>query len=130
MITDEGAGGGAADDPTGLHVQPPGEVQKHLAAAEAALMLVESLMLALIERRVLSAQHVIEAVETVIETKRQFVAEGSHPGISAAAAGLVSTIANSLAATAEASSATAGVPSARAEKSPRADTAEHRSGTA
>lgn len=95
---------GSADAPGGgrLPEETPEEVRKHLASAEAALMLVESLMLALVEGRVLSVQQMIEAVETVIETKRQFVAEGSHPAISAIAAGLVTTIANSLAATAEA----------------------------
>lgn len=88
-----------------LPEETPEVVRKHLAAAEAALMLVESLMLALVDSRVLTSQQLIEAVETVIDTKRQFVAEGSHPGISAIAAGLVTTVANSLAATAEAGAA-------------------------
>ena len=78
-------------------------------------MLVESLMIALVEHRVLGAQQVIEAVETVIDTKRQFVEEGSHPQLSAAAAGMATTLANSLAAMAEVSPAVAGTSPAVAE---------------
>ena len=76
----------------------PSETAMRLAEGEAALMLVESLMLALVERRLLSPDQVIEAIETVIETKRAMAEDGSHPEISSAAAGLAGTIANSVAA--------------------------------
>jgi hypothetical protein len=74
------------------------ETIKHLAYGEAAVMLIECLMLVLIEQRVLTTQQMVAAVESAIETKRQMVGEGEHPNISAVAAGLLSTMANSLAA--------------------------------
>ena len=70
----------------------------HAAAGQAALMLVESLMLALVERRVIPAAELIEAVETVIETKRRLAEDGHEPEIAARAAAMLATIANSLAA--------------------------------
>ncbi|SFU82820.1 hypothetical protein SAMN02799631_02548 [Methylobacterium sp. 174MFSha1.1] len=68
------------------------------AAGQAALMLVESLMLALVERGVVPADDLIEAVETVIETKRRLVEDGHEPAVAARAAAMLATIANSLAA--------------------------------
>jgi hypothetical protein len=87
------------------------------AAGQAALMLVESLMLALVERgvipsaelveslmlvlverAVIPASELIEVVETVIETKRRLAAEGREPEIAGQAAAMLTTIANSLAA--------------------------------
>ncbi|MCF4126981.1 hypothetical protein [Methylobacterium sp. SyP6R] len=70
----------------------------HAAAAQAALMLVESLMLVLVERGVIPADEVIEAVETVIETKRRLVEDGHEPQTASYAAAMLATIANSLAA--------------------------------
>jgi hypothetical protein len=74
------------------------ETTKHLAYAEAAVMLVESLMLVLIEKGVLTTQQIIAAVEGAIETKRQMADDGEHARISTVAAGVLSTMANSLAA--------------------------------
>jgi hypothetical protein len=76
----------------------PSDTTRHLAYAEAAVMLIECLMLVLIEQRVLTTQQLVDVVENAIATKRQMVQEGEHPGISAVAAGLLSTMANSLAA--------------------------------
>lgn len=78
--------------------QDPQTVVSHLAQAEAAIMLVEALMTLLVERRILSKEEVVETIETVMETKRQMAAEGLHPQISTVAAGLLSTITNSIAA--------------------------------
>ncbi len=70
----------------------------HAAAGQAALMLVESLMLALVERKVIPADELIEAVETVIETKRRLAEDGHEPEIAARAVAMLAGIANSLAA--------------------------------
>ncbi|TGE01207.1 hypothetical protein [Methylobacterium nonmethylotrophicum] len=71
----------------------------HAAAGQAALMLVESLMLSLVERRVIDSGELVEAVEAVIETKRQLASGGREPEIAREAVALLTTIANSLAAT-------------------------------
>jgi hypothetical protein len=76
----------------------PSDTTRHLAYAEAAVMLIECLMLVLIEQRVLTAQQMIATVENAIATKRLMVKEGEHSKISAVAAGVLSTMANSLAA--------------------------------
>jgi hypothetical protein len=76
----------------------PSAVTLHLAYAEASVMLIESLMRLLIEREVLPVEQVVETIETTIETKRLLAAEGNHAELSAMAAGLLSTIANSIAA--------------------------------
>jgi hypothetical protein len=76
----------------------PAQITKHLAYGEAAVMWLECLMLVLIEQRVLTHQQMVDAVESAIATKRQMVHEGEQPTVSAAAAGLLSTLANSLAA--------------------------------
>jgi hypothetical protein len=55
-------------------------------------------MLILVEQRVLTTQQMIAAIESAIATKRQMVQDGEHPNVSAVAAGVLSTIANSLAA--------------------------------
>jgi hypothetical protein len=62
-------------------------------------MLIECLMRALMEQRVLSGGQMVEAVESAIATKRRMVADHDHPRISAVAVGVLSTLANSLAAT-------------------------------
>jgi hypothetical protein len=74
------------------------ETIKHLAYAEAAIMLLESLMLKLIEHRLLSSAQLVGAVEDAISTKRQMIHDGEHPEISAVASGLLRALANSLAA--------------------------------
>ncbi|TNC09258.1 hypothetical protein FF100_27225 [Methylobacterium terricola] len=72
--------------------------REHAAAGQAALMLVESLMLALVERGTIPAMELIEAVETVIDTKRRLAAEGHEPKVAGQAVAMLTTIANSLAA--------------------------------
>ncbi|AWN46101.1 hypothetical protein DK419_07075 [Methylobacterium terrae] len=72
--------------------------RQHAAAGQAALMLVESLMLVLVERAVIPAAELIEAVETVIETKRRLAEDGHEPEVAAQAAAMLTTLANSLAA--------------------------------
>ena len=76
----------------------PSQIAKHLAYGEAALMLIECLMLSLVEQRVLTTQELVEAVENAIATKHQMVADREHPEIASVAAGILSTLANSLAA--------------------------------
>ena len=71
---------------------------KHLAYAEAAVMLLECLMLKLIETRLFTSAQIIGAVEDVIATKRQMMLDGEHPQISAVALGQLRIMANSLAA--------------------------------
>jgi hypothetical protein len=70
----------------------------HLAQGEAAWMLLESLMLAMIDRGLVSRDDLIDMVENVSATKKQMVAEREHPRIASVAVGLLSTLGNSLAA--------------------------------
>jgi hypothetical protein len=70
---------------------------EHLAYGEAAIMLLESVLIALVDKGVLSVDEVVTAVENTVETKRQMVAEGEHARISAVAAGALTLIANSMA---------------------------------
>jgi hypothetical protein len=76
----------------------PAEVIKHLANAEAALMLVECLMHVLVEQRIFKIEQMVEAVESAIATKRQMVEEHQQPQIASVALGMLNVIANSLAA--------------------------------
>jgi hypothetical protein len=76
----------------------PGTTTIHLAYAEASVMVLECLMRLLIERKLVSLDDMLEAVDTAIETKRVLSQEGSHPEIARVAAGVLSTLANSLAA--------------------------------
>ncbi len=74
------------------------EVVRHLAQGEAALMLIECLMLILIERRVFTSDEMIEVVETGIDAKRVAGTERANPQIACVVAGMLSTLTNSLAA--------------------------------
>ena len=76
---------------------PSGEA-KHLAEGEAALVLVESLILTLIEKRVIAPDDMLQAVEDVIQVKRQMAEDGITPELSRLAAGILSQVANSVAA--------------------------------
>jgi hypothetical protein len=76
----------------------PLDVVKHLAQAEAALMLLECLILELIEQGVLGKQNFLNSIETVVETKRRMLEEREHATISEVALGILSTLANSVAA--------------------------------
>jgi hypothetical protein len=59
-------------------------------------MLIECLMLVLVEQQVLTKDQIISAVESVIATKRQMVADHDNAEIATVAAGVLRTIANSL----------------------------------
>jgi hypothetical protein len=74
------------------------DLAMQLAHGQAALLLLECLMLALIEQKTLSAEQMVEAVDTVLATKLQMVRDADHPQVAKLAAGLLSRIANSLAA--------------------------------
>jgi hypothetical protein len=76
----------------------PSDETRYLACGDAALTLIECLMVALIEHRILTTQAMVDAVEAAIAAKRQMVADDEHPEIASAAAGVLSTLANSLAA--------------------------------
>jgi hypothetical protein len=73
-------------------------LHQHLAYAEASIMLLECLMLVLLERKLIPMDALVEAVETAIETKKTQVKDGMHPKIATVAAGVLSKIANSVAA--------------------------------
>lgn len=76
-----------------------GRSPEHLvthATAQAALMLVESLALALIENGILDREEVVDAFENVVETKRRLGAESEDTAVAAKAVGLVNIIVNSL----------------------------------
>jgi hypothetical protein len=80
------------------NANPPSEATKHLAYAEASVMLLEGLMQLLIARGVLTAEDIVSTIETVIATKHEMIVDGEHPRISAVAAGVLSALANSVAA--------------------------------
>jgi hypothetical protein len=72
------------------------EMTQRLAEGQAALWLTESLILALIDTRILDKDRALEAIEVVIE--QAMAAEGRNPEISRAAATLLSSIRTSTAA--------------------------------
>jgi hypothetical protein len=74
----------------------PDRTQQLLAEGQAALMVTESLLLVLLEAKVLEKQRLVDAIETVIATKRAMMLDGNAPEVSAAAIGILSSIANSL----------------------------------
>lgn len=61
-------------------------------------MLMEGLLQLLISRRVLTTEEIVSTVEAVIATKQQMIIDGEHPEISLVAAGVLSILANSVAA--------------------------------
>jgi hypothetical protein len=76
----------------------PSEQLMHLAYGEAAIILIECLMLTLVERGVLTPRHIGETVDAALSTKRQMVADREHARIAAVAVGVLTNLANSLAA--------------------------------
>lgn len=72
------------------------EEERLLAHGQAALMLVESVLLVLIETGTVDKERILEAVETVISSKRALADKEENRAVSAAAIGLLSGIANSL----------------------------------
>jgi hypothetical protein len=93
MIDREFPGACRATAPTA-----PVDLDTHLAYAEASVMLVECLMLVLMEKKVVPIEDLVDAVETAIEAKQELIRDRSHPEIASIAAGVLSKIANSLAA--------------------------------
>ena len=65
--------------------------------AMAALMLVESLMLALVEAGPISHDEIADAIEDVVGSQRFIAAEGDEPGVAQAAERMVHRIADRLA---------------------------------
>jgi hypothetical protein len=78
------------------------ERTKHLAYAEASLMLIEGLMQALLERKLLTLDELRSIVDNAIETKQAFVDARVHPEISTLATGILRRLGNSISATREA----------------------------
>jgi hypothetical protein len=76
----------------------PSELVQHLASGEAALMLLECVLLRMLERGLLSSDELIGAVEAAIATKRQMVADREHTQVATVAVGTLSVLANSIAA--------------------------------
>jgi hypothetical protein len=74
----------------------PDETQQLLGEGQAALMVAESLLLVLLEAKVVEKQRLVEAIETVITAKRSMMIDGTAPEVCAAAIGVLSSIANSL----------------------------------
>ena len=74
----------------------PDLTQLLLAEGQAALMVAECLLLVLMETKVVEKQRLVDAIETVIATKRSMMIDGNAPEVAAAAVGLLSSIANSL----------------------------------
>lgn len=72
------------------------EEDRLLAHGQAALTLMESVLLVLIEGGIVKKEQMIEAIETVISSKRALTDEEENHNVSAAAIGLLSGIANSL----------------------------------
>ena len=72
------------------------EEDRLLAHGQAALMLVESVLLVLIEAGIVNKEQMLEAVETVISSKHSLADKEENRDVSAASIGLLSGIANSL----------------------------------
>ena len=68
------------------------------AEGEAGLWLSESLILALLEAKILSTEAILEAIDIVIAAKKAKAGDGHDPEISRAAAGQLASISASIAA--------------------------------
>ena len=66
------------------------------AEGQAAIMLIESVLLVLLDRSILSKADVLETIEIVIETKQNIAKDGQSVEVENMAAGLLKTLANSL----------------------------------
>ena len=76
--------------------------QTHFAAeGQAAIVIGESILMALIEHRVLTKQQLLDAIDTAILTKRQMAEDGQDVEVSLIAAGLLTALQTSIAAVAE-----------------------------
>src|SRR5437763_9307284 len=72
------------------------------AEGQAALMIGESILIALVEHNVLTKMQLIEAIDTAISTKWQMAEDGQDAEVSRIAAGLLAALQISLASFAEA----------------------------
>lgn len=70
-----------------------------LAQGEAGLFFAEALALALIDRKILDPDDVIQALDLAIDAKRTEAADGETPRLSNRAAAILAQLANSLSAT-------------------------------
>lgn len=80
------------------HPEPLDPVTRHLAEGEAALVLMESLLLTLVNKGVVGRDELVASIETLVDMKRQMAADGIAPGLSTIAAGILIGVANSLSA--------------------------------
>ena len=72
--------------------------QSHFnAEGQAALMIAESILMALMEHNVLTKMQLIEAIDTAIFTKRQMAEDGQDPEVARIAAGLLAALQTSIA---------------------------------
>lgn len=70
------------------------------AQAQASWMLIDSLLMVLVERRLVPAEQLIEAIDVVIATKRGYLQAGSEDAATVQAAiGMLTEVSNSLRAT-------------------------------
>jgi hypothetical protein len=74
----------------------PSEVSIHLAYAEACILLLESLMLVLVEKKLVSKTELLNAVESAMDTKKAMEDAHWHETIAPIAAGVLAQLANSL----------------------------------
>jgi hypothetical protein len=75
---------------------PPSEVTLHLAYAEACVVLVESLMHVLVEKKLVPQDELVAAVENAMNAKKAMADANWHRNIAPVAAGVLAQIANSL----------------------------------
>lgn len=73
-------------------------IVNHLAEAEAALWLGESLMLSLVRAGILDKEQAVETIDAAIEAKRSVLPETATPEVARLAIGLLAAVANSIAA--------------------------------
>lgn len=78
------------------HAGGPSEVSIHLAYAEACILLLESLMLVLVEKKLVSKTELLTAVESAMDTKKAMEDAHWHQTIAPVAAGVLAQLANSL----------------------------------
>ena len=71
------------------------------AEGQAAMVIGESILMALIEYGVLTKQQLLDAIDTAILTKRQMAEEGQDVEVSLVAAGLLTALHTSIASIAE-----------------------------
>jgi hypothetical protein len=81
---------------------PRRDHQTHFfAEGQAAMVIGESILMALIEHGVLTKQQLLDAIDTAILTKRQMAEDGQDVEVSLIAAGLLTALQTSIAAVAE-----------------------------